>query len=135
MCVDSFRSFVLWSCVNSPLFHFFSYICFASVVPWFQYIDFANEIIIVSQLNANHIFETYKSMSLQMTAYAAGTKSVWPFVSFPHFEAQAAQAINFSGANFVAFNDLFQPWVIVGDDRNSTHDIVIDLIWCTIVVA
>ena len=71
-----------------------------------KYIDFANEILAVSEINAEHIFETYESMSLQMTTYASGTGDRFPNVILPDWGAIVDQAIEQTGAAFITWNPL-----------------------------
>jgi hypothetical protein len=90
---------------NSTLTRPFHNICSVfTTIP--KYIDFANQIIAVSQLNAVHIFELYASMSLQMTAYALSTGAQWPNVIFPEFDRMAKHAISLTGAEVVGYGPL-----------------------------
>jgi hypothetical protein len=83
----------------------------------FQYMDFANQIIAVSQMNAIQIFAIYTSMSLQMTAYTMGTGARWPNVIFPEFDRMIEQARNLTGAAFVGFCPL-----VKHEDRQDYED-------------
>jgi class 3 adenylate cyclase len=60
----------------------------------------------VVQVNANHIFETYKGWSLQISTTALASGSTWPYVTVPQFEAQAQHVIRQSGATTVGFAPL-----------------------------
>ena len=82
-----------------------------------QYIDFANEILAVSEINAEHIFQTYESMSLQMTTYASGTGAQFPNVILPDWGAIVHQAIEQTGAVFITWNPL-----VSNEDRESYED-------------
>ena len=94
-----------------------------------KYYDYADEIISVSEINAEHIFTIYESISLQMTAYASARKdannginanittsittndddanySDFPFVLFSEFAALSYQAIENTGANYIGYTPL-----------------------------
>jgi hypothetical protein len=76
-------------------------------IPKTQYYNFANHFVLVSQINAVHIFQVYKAMSSQMTAYVAGNPAIaWPLVYFPDWAATAKQDMTTTGCRYIGFTPL-----------------------------
>ena len=69
-----------------------------------QYREYASEIIAVTQINAQQVYETYSSMSSQMTSSVqlAGGLMNWPNVLFPDFGVMMGnQIIDQTGTSLV----------------------------------
>lgn len=79
-----------------------------SLLSLLQFDDFARQVIEVTQINAQNIFERYQTMGRQLTAYALATNSTWPFVQMPMFEAQVSAAVEATDAGFVLFTPVVQ---------------------------
>jgi hypothetical protein len=105
--------------------------------PTLKFEDFANEVISVSQINAIHIFDTFQTFSLQVTAFAIGTNATWPFVAVPQFAVQADHAMERTGASSLsltpfmkgseqveweAFSVQNQGWVHAGFEHSGAID-------------
>jgi hypothetical protein len=57
-------------------------------------------------VNAQHIFQTYKALSLDMTSQTKYKNDTWPFITFEYYESLVGEAIKNTGANFVGFTPL-----------------------------
>jgi class 3 adenylate cyclase len=66
-----------------------------------QFNDFANQIAAVVQLNARNAINAYEKWSLQISSTAIATNQTWPYVTLPHFEAQAQYSMQHIGARVV----------------------------------
>jgi hypothetical protein len=86
----------------------------------FQFDDFANQVIEVSQINADHIFESLETASLSFTTISIERNYTWPFAVFDHFEATALQVIEDTGATMIAITPL-----VLDKDRQQYEDYVV----------
>ena len=94
-----------WWSSSSKTPHIVSLVCSP------QYREFASEIVAVTQINAQHVYETYASMSSQMTSSVqlAGDLMNWPQVLFPDFGAMMGnQIIDQTGTSAVTLIPFIQ---------------------------
>ena len=84
-----------------------------------RYTDFANQILSVSQINAKHSFQTYESMSLQMTLYVQrNTQGLeWPNVIFPDYGAIVHKGMETTGATYIGYTPL-----VTNEQRTSYEE-------------
>ena len=67
-----------------------------------RFTDIAYQIISVYKINARKIKEQYTNFAVDISSYAQGTESPWPFVTIPNFEAKALSVIDQTGARTMA---------------------------------
>ena len=63
----------------------------------------------VYKVNAKKIKEIYENFALDVSSYAKGTRSTWPFVTMTDFEAKAGQVMNQTGSANIALIHHVQP--------------------------
>jgi hypothetical protein len=97
---------------QKPLYFLHTYIT--------QFHAYANEILDVSQINAKNIFASITSMSVSITSHALFSKSKWPFVSLPDFEAKGEQLVELSGALYFSLNP-----VVTEENREAWEEYTI----------
>jgi hypothetical protein len=73
----------------------------------------------VSQINANHIFESIETTSLSFTTLGIERNYTWPFAIFDHFETTALQIIGDTGANMLGITPL-----VMDKDRQDYEDFI-----------
>jgi hypothetical protein len=74
-----------------------------------QFTDFANQIIGVYEINADKIVDTYDNFAIEISSSAIASKSEWPFVTVPGFEAQGTRVQEQTGARTMAVSHFVQP--------------------------
>ena len=74
----------------------------------------------MSQINANHIFESIQTTSLGFTTLSIERNYTWPFVVFDHFETTALQFIGDTGAGMLGITNL-----VVDKDRQEYEDYIV----------
>ncbi|CAB9526367.1 natriuretic peptide receptor 2 [Seminavis robusta] len=84
---------------------------------------FANEIIQVSQINANAEFQALKALALSVTAYSLGAASgEWPFVTImPSFYWEGHNTMAQMGASWIILTP-----IVTEDNRETYEQYVID---------
>lgn len=73
----------------------------------------------MSNINANHIFQTIETTSLGFTTLSIERNYTWPFAVFDHFETTALQVIGDTGANLVGITPL-----VMDKDRQDYEDYI-----------
>jgi hypothetical protein len=68
-----------------------------------QFQDFATEIGVVSQNNADNAFGLIGSFSATITSFALSSASKWPQVTVPHFEVRGGKFLNISKSQLLSF--------------------------------
>lgn len=90
-----------------------------------QFTDVANQLLLVCNVNAARIFESYANQALQVTSYAEAMNATWPFLTIPSFEAMATRVMTQTGArnlvtNFFVQPDQQQDWQIYSTENAET---------------
>ena len=74
---------------------------FASVLEQFR--TFADEIVDMSNTNAENIFGQVNNLATTITSYSSSSNRTWPNVTLPHFDLRAREAEDLSGIELIIF--------------------------------